>query len=82
MLEFGDYCISAEVLLPRGDQMTTGHVVVRNQDTNGNNWSRSNTNPVLDTKAYQIEFTAGEISELNWLHHSRIDVCPMCSRRK
>ena len=81
MQESGDYYIRAEVLLPRGDHMARGHVVARTQDTNGNTVSRLNSNPILDTRAYQVEFAAGEISELNGLHHSRINVCPTCFRR-
>ena len=64
MPEVGDHYIGAEILLPRGDQMARGHVVARSRDANGNVMGRSHTNPILDTRTYQVEFTGGEVTEL------------------
>ena len=60
----GDHYIGAEILLPRGDQMTRGHVVARSQNINGNIMSRSHTNPTFDTCMYQVELSRGKVTEL------------------
>ena len=60
----GDYYIGAEIRLPRGDQIARGHVVVRSRDANGNVIGRSHSNPILDTRMYQVEFAGGEVTEL------------------
>ena len=56
MPEVCDCYKGAEIMMPRGDQMATGNVVVRSQDINGNITGRSHTNLILDTRMYQIEF--------------------------
>ena len=53
-----------EILLPRGDQMARGHVVARSIDDNGDVMGKSHTNPILDTRMYQVEFAGGEFTEL------------------
>ena len=55
----GDHYIGVEILLPQGDQMARGHVVARSHDANGDMMGRSHTNPILDTKTYQVEFVGG-----------------------
>ena len=62
MPEVGDHYIGAEILLPRGDQKTRGHVVAISQDANGNVMDRAHTNPTLNTKTYQVKFTGGEVT--------------------
>ena len=52
-------------MLHRKDQMARGHVVARSCDTNGNVMGRSHTNPILDTRMYQVEFTEGKDTELS-----------------
>ena len=64
MLEVADHYIGADVLLPRGDQMTRSHEVVWSHDAIGNVIGRAYENPILDTRMYQIEFDGGEIAEL------------------
>ena len=71
MPEVGDHYIGAEILLSRGDQMARGHVVARSQDANANVMGRSHTNPILDTRTYQVEFTGGKVT----VHHQHY--CPM-----
>ena len=63
MPEVGDLYLGAEILLPRGDQLARGHVMARNRDTT-NVMGRSHTNPILDTRMYQVEFPVGEVTEL------------------
>ena len=51
-------------MLLTGDQMVRGHVLAKSIDTNGNMIDRSHTNPILDTRKYQVEFAGGKITEL------------------
>ena len=44
--------------------MARGHVVARSRDAKGNVMGRSHTNPILDTRMYQVEFAGGEVTEL------------------
>ena len=64
MSEAGDHYIGAKILLPRGDKMVKGLVVVWSHDANGNVMGRVYLNPILNTRAYQVEFGRGEITEL------------------
>ena len=64
MPDVGDLYIGAEILLPGGDQMARDHVVARSRDASGNVMGKSHTNPILDTRMYQVEFTGGEVKEL------------------
>ena len=50
--------------MPIGNQMARGHVVARSRDTIGNVMGRSHTNPILDTRMYQVEFAGGKVTEL------------------
>ena len=64
MPEVGDHYIGAEILLPRGDQMARCHVVARSRDAKGNVMGRSHTNPILDTRMYQVQFAGGKVRVL------------------
>ena len=64
MPEVSDHYIGVEILLPRGDQMARGHVVASSRDAEGNVMGRSHTNPILDTRMYQIEFAGVKVREL------------------
>ena len=44
--------------------MARDHVVASSRDANGNVMGRSNTNPILDTRTYQVEFVGGNVTEL------------------
>ena len=63
MPDVGGYYIGAKKLLPRRDQMASGHVVARSLDTNGKVMGRSHTNPILDKRMYQVEFAGGKVTE-------------------
>ena len=54
MPEVGDHYIGAKILLPRGDKLARGHVVVQSHDASGNIMGRAHTNPILDTGMYQV----------------------------
>ena len=51
-------------MLPRGDKMARGYVVARSQDASGNVMGRSHTNPILNTRKFQVEFAGGKVIEL------------------
>ena len=44
--------------------MTKGHVVAYSHDASGNVMGRAHTNPILDTRMYQVEFAGGKEREL------------------
>jgi len=55
--------IGAELLVLHGDSYITGHVIKRPRDDNGNPVGRRHTNPLLDTREYQVQFGDGSIAE-------------------
>jgi hypothetical protein len=54
-----DQYLTAEVLLSRGGTEMLGTVVRRKRDQDGNPIGRSNPNPLLDTREYEVEFPDG-----------------------
>jgi hypothetical protein len=54
-----DQYIGAEVLLPQGDKMMTGRVTERKRSHNGEVKGKGHTNPMLDTRTYNVEFPDG-----------------------
>jgi len=58
-----DKFISAQVLLPRGDGFEKGTVTRRKRDSDGNLIGHANSNPILDTRVYEVVFPDGNISE-------------------
>ena len=44
--------------------MAKGHVVVWSHDANGNIMDRAHTNPINDTRMYQVEFAEDKVTEL------------------
>ena len=64
MPEVRDHYIGVEILLSRGDQLARGHVVAQSSDPNGNIMGISFTNPMFDTRLYQVEFAGGEVKVL------------------
>ena len=59
----GDYYIRAEILLSRVYKMAMGHVVVWCCNASGNIMGRAHTNPILDTRMYQVEVTWRKVTE-------------------
>jgi Reverse transcriptase (RNA-dependent DNA polymerase) len=55
--------ITAEVLLPKGDEFRVGTVKKRKADDNGTPIGKSHDNPILDTREYQVEFDDGDVLE-------------------
>ena len=64
MPEVGDLYIGAEIMLPRGYEMARGHVNAWNRNTRGNVIRWTHTNPILDTRMYQVQFAQVKVTEL------------------
>ena len=62
--EANDNYVKALVMLPRGNSYARGKVIVRKRDVDGNAVGRSNYNPILDTREFNVKFDDGEVSEL------------------
>ena len=62
--EWGDQYVNAEILILRGDRITRCQVVCQKHDSDGNLISGSDQNPKLDKSLFEIEFAAGEMTEL------------------
>jgi hypothetical protein len=58
-----DRLLSAELLLPKGNFQFVAKVISRKRDHDGQPVGRSNCNPILDTRVYEVEFPGGTISE-------------------
>ena len=58
--EFDNY-VGAQVQLPVGDSVQSGRVKKRARDLHGNPSGRAHSNPILDTRIYEVEFTDGTI---------------------
>ena len=53
-----------ELMLPRGGTLARGRVTERKRDHEGNVIGRSNANPILDTREYEVKFEDGDVTEL------------------
>ena len=56
-----DKYISARVCLPQGDTKSYGTVRRRKRDAEGQLIGRSNSNPIVDTAVYEVEFDNGDV---------------------
>jgi hypothetical protein len=59
---FDEY-ISVEVILPKDGEHILGKVVGRKHDRDGNPVGQTNTNPILDTRVYDVIFPDGNTLE-------------------
>jgi len=55
---FDEY-LTSQVLLPVGDDMVRGQVIRRRRDHNGRPIGIHHTNPMMDTREYEVEFPDG-----------------------
>ena len=62
--EIGDNYLNMELMLPRGVTLARGRVTERKRDHEGNVIGRSNANPILDTREYEVKFEDGDVTEL------------------
>jgi hypothetical protein len=58
-----DAMISADLLLPKGDVLVPAKVIARKHDVQGNPIGRANTNPILDSRVYEVQFPDGHVEE-------------------
>jgi hypothetical protein len=58
-----DQYISAQVRLPKDGTEVLGQVISRKRDVVGNPIGKSNVNPILDTRLYQVMFPDGNVAE-------------------
>jgi len=58
-----DKYISAEVILPKGDAFLLGKVVGRKRDAEDNLIGTAHSNPIFDTRLYQVQFPEGQVEE-------------------
>lgn len=62
--EYGDKYVGLKVLLPNGDQLREGTVLSRKRTADGERLlGKQNTNPLLDTRVYKVEFPDGSRDE-------------------
>ena len=54
--EIGDNYVNMELMLPPGGTLARVQVTERKSDHKGNAIGRSNDNPILDTKEYEVKF--------------------------
>ena len=59
---FDEY-ISAEVILPCGNEQRMGKVLGRKRDADGNPIGKRDKNPLFDTREYMVEFGDGHVGE-------------------
>jgi len=59
-----DQYVGAQVLLPIGDSVMTAKVRGRKRQADGTLRGKSNANPILDTRTYEVEFSDGQKIEV------------------
>ena len=59
-----DRFLTANVLLPQGDELTKATVVGRKRDQDGRPTGKLNLNPLLDTRLYEVQFSDGSTEEI------------------
>jgi hypothetical protein len=58
-----DQYVGAHVRVPIGNEIISGKVVWRKHELDGTVRGRSNANPMLDTRTYEVEFPDGRSDE-------------------
>ena len=59
-----DQYVGAEVVLPIGDTMMNAKVRGRKRQSDGTLLGKAHSNPILDTRTYEVEFADGQKTEL------------------
>jgi hypothetical protein len=62
--EMGDNYLTAEIMLPRGGIMIKGRISACKRDWDGNPVGLANSNPLLDTRSYIVDFDDGNQTKL------------------
>ena len=58
-----DILVSAEVLLPHGQEQVTAKVLRKSVDENGQVIGTHNENPLLNTLVYDVKFPYGDVKK-------------------
>ncbi len=58
-----DQYISAEVMVPKGDILVPAKVIARKHDRDGNPIGIGHSNPLMDTRIYDVQFPDGHTEE-------------------
>lgn len=58
---FSDLLLNAEVILPQGEEFKSAKVVGRSKDSNGDIIGEYNSNPLLNSLVYDVEFNDGTV---------------------
>ena len=76
-LEANDNYVNASVIFPGGNSYARGKVIRRKIDAYRNSVGRSNDNPILDTREYNVKFDDGEVRQLteNVITESMYSAC-------
>jgi hypothetical protein len=61
--ETGDSYLNAEISLSKGGTLARGQVVQQKRDADGIPTGKASSNPVLDTRTYEVEFDNGDVTE-------------------
>ncbi len=61
--EMYDALITAEVLLPKDDVLVPATVIGHKRDAAGNPIGTANSNPILDSRVYQVQFHDGDVED-------------------
>ena len=69
--EMFDAYLSAWVLLPHGGELLKAQIVGQKRDANGNPVGQAHSNPILDTREYEVGFT--EDRKSTRLNSSHVD---------
>jgi hypothetical protein len=56
-----DEYLTKELLLPRGGELITARVLKRTRDGDGIPTGCRNSNPILDTRQYEVQFPDGPV---------------------
>ena len=62
--KIGDNYLNMELMLPCCITLAGGRVTERKRDHEGNVIRRSNANPILDTREYEVKFEDGDVTKL------------------
>jgi len=73
----GDYYVGATIDVQHRGEFKTGRVTERARDADGQVTGEANSNPLLDTRKYTVEFPDGEVTEFtaNIIAESMIAQC-------
>ena len=58
-----DGYVTAQVVLPRGERMELATVLRRKRDADGRPVGNYDSNPIMDTSEYEVQFSDGEVLE-------------------